>query len=70
MSSEGWTSCSVVSVIKTDFRNRIQTLLDDALEIALFAWWEGTVPCFNHKEVVLFQTEATGFFIFCGENIA
>lgn len=45
-------------------------LVDNALKIALFAWWEGTFPCFDHKEVFLFQTETTGFFIFCGEHIA
>lgn len=69
MSSEGWTPCSVVSIIKTDFRSRIQMLLDDAPEIALFVWWKGIFPCFDHKEVFLFQAESTGFFIFCGENI-
>lgn len=45
-------------------------LVDNALKIALFAWWEGTFPCFDHKEVFLFQTETTGFFIFYGEHIA
>jgi len=70
MSSEGWTPCSVASVIKTGFRSRIQMLLDNALEIALFSWWEGTFPGFDHKEVYLFQTESTGFFIFCGKNTA
>lgn len=55
MSGEGWTPCSVVSVIKTDFRNRLQMLLDDALEIMLFAWWEGIFPWYVHKKVFFFN---------------
>lgn len=66
---ERQTPCSVVTVIKIDFRNRIQMLLECPWD-ALLAWWGGTFPCFDHKKVFLFQTQPTGFFIFCWENIA
>lgn len=60
LSSKGWTSCSVVSVIKTDFRNRIQMLLEDALEMHCLLGGEapfvvliiGKYFCFRQKPQV------------------